>query len=548
MLETVLSGTKAMSQRAAAVLAGAWIGLAAASYPAMAQDLAVPDEILSLIEEVVGPPNTAARRGLEFEINSPDGRYREGDFAEFRVRAPDYDAFIYLDYYQIDGNVVHILPGPGGSQAVPRRQEIEVGTPESGVSYEILPPFGRELLVLMVAPQPLFNRPRREFEFATVYLEDLRRGIARLEQSWPGQLAVIYRAIQTHPADAFIAEAPQPEPQALLPQPEPRASPPQPEPLVVKPAPEPLVVQPAPEPPVVQPAPEPLVVEPAPEPLVIEPAPQVVESAPEPVAQAGEAELPSAPVAEVTPPAAPQVAAAPEPPPSPAPALPAVQVPALEPAPEPVVEPEPEPEPEPQQMAAVPAAPAPPEPADEVTVLRQRIGDLNKRVQLSPNDMVLVRELATTYRDHAQLMFDRGEYEKANLSLSMVMALDVTNAELVTFAEDLKARIAVQKTYEEGLTQIGLGQVALAYESFQDVLNLDPGNTEARKRMSELAPEVTELYHKEALSAARRQDLDRALEIWDKVLTISPDFEEAKLKRVEALRRKKRLEQLPSVQ
>ena len=28
-METVLSGTKAMSQRAAAVLAGAWIGLAA---------------------------------------------------------------------------------------------------------------------------------------------------------------------------------------------------------------------------------------------------------------------------------------------------------------------------------------------------------------------------------------------------------------------------------------------------------------------------------------------------------------------------------------
>ena len=50
---------------------------------------------------------------------------------------------------------------------------------------------------------------------------------------------------------------------------------------------------------------------------------------------------------------------------------------------------------------------------------------------------------------------------------------------------------------------------------------------------------------RQALAAARRQNLDQAVEIWDKVLTIYPEFEAARLKRSEALRRKKMLEQIP---
>jgi len=153
--------------------------------------------------------------------------------------------------------------------------------------------------------------------------------------------------------------------------------------------------------------------------------------------------------------------------------------------------------------------------------------------------------LAESYRDQAQLLFDRGDFEKARFSLSMVAALDVTNTEMMDFAESMRTKMAVREAFDQGLTQLSSGRADLAYQSFQDVLKMDPANEAAQRRLNEIAPEVAEYYHKEALAAARRQNLDLALEIWDKVLGIDPNFEAAKLKRSEALRRKALLEQLP---
>lgn len=474
----------------------ACLAAAAASPAALAQDQTVPDEILEQIENIVGLPSEVAPRGLGFRLNSPDGGYREGDFIEFRLVAPEYEGYLYLDYYQIDGNVVHILPGPEGAVAVPPRSELAVGTPESGVQYEILPPFGRELLVLMASPKPLFDEPRREFEYAPLYLEELREGIGRLSQSGEEPLAVLYRAIQTHPRGAAIAMAPD-----------------------------------APDRP--KPAPAPVVAE-APAAAPATPAPSEPAAPAAPALKAPAGELPAAPVAAV----APDPVPAPAPTPAPAPAPTSLPTPTIEGAADPI--PDPAIVPAPTQSAAVPAAPL-----DEEAQLRQRINELNDRMRADPNNMAIVTQLAESYRDHAQLLFDRGDFEKARFSLSMVAALDVTNAEMMAFAETMRTKMAVREAFDQGLTQLSSGRADLAYQSFQDVLKMDPGNEGARRRLSEIAPEVAEYYHKEALAAARRQNLDLALEIWDKVLSIQPNFEAAKLKRSEALRRKALLEQLP---
>ena len=473
----------------AAYLAACLVSGAIGSPAARAQDQTVPDAILEQIETVVGLPSEVAPRGLGFSLNSPDGGYREGDFIEFRLVAPEYDGYLYLDYYQIDGNVVHILPGPEGAVAVPRGTQLVVGTPESGVQYEILPPFGRELLVLMASPKPLFDEPRREFEYAPLYLEELRDGIERVRQSGEGPLAVLYRAIQTHPRDAVIAVAPD--------------TPDRP-----KPAPAPVIAE-------------------AP---TAAPAPSKPTAPAAPAQRAPSGELPAAPVASVEP--------GPAPAPTPAPAPAPLPTPTIEAASDPI--PDPSIVPAPTQSAAVPAASL-----DEEGQLRQRIGELNDRMRADTNDMAIVTQLAESYRDQAQLLFDKGDFEKARFSLSMVAALDVTNTEMMAFAEKMRTKMAVREAFDQGLTQLSNGRADLAYQSFQDVLKMDPGNEGARRRLSEIAPEVAEYYHKEALAAARRQNLDLALEIWDKVLSIEPNFEAAKLKRSEALRRKALLEQLP---
>ncbi len=465
----------------------------------------VPEDILRQIEDVVGMPGEVSGRGLEFSLNAPDGVYREGGTIEFRVTAPDYEGYLYLDYYQIDGNVVHILPVPGtDGMATPRGSKVIIGAPGAAVTYEIFPPFGRELLVLMASPKPLFDRPRQEFEEALQYLEELRKGTARVRDGG-APLAVIYRAIQTHAKDAVIAAAPKsPDRAAVEPAPPDAAN-------AVEPG---EAAEPAPL------AEAPVVAAP--------PRPQDTPSEPPKVAASGREPLSAAqspavdlPVAMADP-------------------APVTSSPAQDPAPAA------EPAPVPAQTAALPTPALPP--SDEVTQLRQRIGDLLKRMQQAPGDNENLAELVTAYRDYAQKLVERGDYDKASRSLAMAMALDPTNEDLTAFSRDMETKIAVRLAYDDGLTQLSDGKADAAYESFQAVLRLDPDNTQAQQRVSELTPEVVDLYHKKALIAFRRQDLDQALEIWDKVLAIDPDHQKAKLNRLLALDLKERLLRLQSTQ
>ncbi len=53
-----------------------------------------------------------------------------------------------------------------------------------------------------------------------------------------------------------------------------------------------------------------------------------------------------------------------------------------------------------------------------------------------------------------------------------------------------------------------------------------------------------EALHKEALNAYRRQNLDKAIELWDEVLTLDPEYEQARLYRSQATSLKKKLSNL----
>ncbi len=516
----------------------------------------VPEEILLQIEEVVGLPSEVARRGLEFRLNSQDGVYREAEFIEFRIETPEFASYVYLDYYQIDGNVVHILPAPGGEGAsIPAGTALTIGVPGEGLTYEIFPPFGRELLVLMASPKPLFDEPRREFEFAPLYLDALGEGVAALRQEGGDSLAVVYRAIQTYAKDAVIAAAPKSPDRAAV-----QAETPPPEPAPA-PAPAPAPVAEAPR---TAPAPEPAPAPQAAPPPPPAPAPQLAQTQPkeppqqQPVETAEPpAALPSAPVVAAVPRSGPQASEAagggevelPAAVSDPAPTPEAVDTPqpAPAPTPEPMAAPmpAPEPAPPPPQTAALPAAP---EPSDEETQLRQKIGELLRRMQQAPNDAENLNQLVAAYQDYAETLAESGDYDKATRSISMAMALDPANAKLAAFSRDLERRIAVRQTYDQGLTYLSSGDTSLAYEAFQEVVSLDPNHEEARQRVAELTPEMAEVYHKQALTAFRRQDLDLALEIWDKVLAIDPDNQKAKLNRMLALDLKERLERLRATQ
>jgi hypothetical protein len=101
----------------------------------------------------------------------PNGVLTEGDPLVVDVTTPGYDSYVNIDYYVLDGSVVHMVPGPRAkdNQAPPHY----TATIGSGGDWIISKPFGQELVVLLVTPAPLFDAPRPESESRADYLRAL---------------------------------------------------------------------------------------------------------------------------------------------------------------------------------------------------------------------------------------------------------------------------------------------------------------------------------------------------------------------------------------
>lgn len=96
------------------------------------------------------------------------------------LTAPAAPVQLRVDYFMADGSVVHLLPNPSepgeplDAGATRRLGERAAG----GRSWSVGPPFGRELVLTIATPSPLFASPRPEVEPAAVYLADLKRALA----------------------------------------------------------------------------------------------------------------------------------------------------------------------------------------------------------------------------------------------------------------------------------------------------------------------------------------------------------------------------------
>ncbi|MBP0595191.1 protein kinase [Paraburkholderia sp. LEh10] len=101
----------------------------------------------------------------------PNGVLTEGDPLVVDVRTPGYDSYVNIDYFVLDGSVVHMVPGPRAKDnQAPAHYSATVG---SGGDWIISKPFGQELVVLLITPAPLFDAPRPESESRADYLHAL---------------------------------------------------------------------------------------------------------------------------------------------------------------------------------------------------------------------------------------------------------------------------------------------------------------------------------------------------------------------------------------
>jgi serine/threonine protein kinase len=122
--------------------------------------------------------NWQAGRVAELHVRPPGGQLSDGDPLVVDVSTPGYDSYVNLDYYQLDGSVVHMVPSPRAKDnQAPPHYSATIG---SAGDWIISKPFGSEMVVLLITPVPLFDKPRAESESRADYLRALNTRLAQI--------------------------------------------------------------------------------------------------------------------------------------------------------------------------------------------------------------------------------------------------------------------------------------------------------------------------------------------------------------------------------
>ena len=174
-----------------------------AALPGVTQvDLAlqdVADDKCPLLR-VLGRYWAASRGGAGLRLNPAsgrDGQLAAGDTLMVDVTTPAYQSYVTVDYFVLDGNVVHLLPNAAARENLaPPRYTATIG---SLGNWVIGPPYGTEMLVLVTTSVPLFDAVRPDAEPGPAYLRALDEGLARIgRMQGAGAIAVDFLQISTH--------------------------------------------------------------------------------------------------------------------------------------------------------------------------------------------------------------------------------------------------------------------------------------------------------------------------------------------------------------
>lgn len=128
----------------------------------------------------------------------PDFQFRNGDSYHFNIVSPALGGTLYVDLIDAGGDVLHLAPSPVqlDSHVTPGKSFTATSDKLAVVSA----PYGRQMVLAIVAKQPLFPQPRKEVENAAAYFDALRNALqAERDRDGPASVALAYRLFQTAP-------------------------------------------------------------------------------------------------------------------------------------------------------------------------------------------------------------------------------------------------------------------------------------------------------------------------------------------------------------
>lgn len=134
-------------------------------------------------------------------------RFIEGEKIVVRLQQANYDGYLYVDYYTVNGSVAHIYPNagePDSGRLVQSGEQFEVGASPSK-TWTVCPPLGQELITVIASPTPLYPQELEEIQAAQDYLPQLKQMLAA--NSGNAKMAAAYLFMQTEPADSASKQA-----------------------------------------------------------------------------------------------------------------------------------------------------------------------------------------------------------------------------------------------------------------------------------------------------------------------------------------------------
>ena len=116
--------------------------------------------------------------GLNARLTGPGAALREGDPISIEITAGDYPVDLRIDYFSLDGRVLHMLPNENMPAArLPAGSKRIFGSGGGEDWRAGGPPFGTELILVVATPQSLDLGKRPTVEDASTYLSALEKGL-----------------------------------------------------------------------------------------------------------------------------------------------------------------------------------------------------------------------------------------------------------------------------------------------------------------------------------------------------------------------------------
>ncbi len=178
------------------------------SIPVSGSMLVLPEPQCNILDDLedIGLPqstdqtNDSLAVGASTQLITLD--YGEGDTVLIPLRGSEFASYFYLDFYQIDGNVFHMLPNEFTPLELLQPDELrEIGDDPDGLTLIVQPPFGMELVVAYSSSEPLYDGVRDIVEPSEPYLAFIQERVALLrEQHEDYKGEWVYMFVQTHKA------------------------------------------------------------------------------------------------------------------------------------------------------------------------------------------------------------------------------------------------------------------------------------------------------------------------------------------------------------